>query len=75
MCLTGVDLVDGTPRRWRVENSWGEETAEKGFWTMNDSWFDQYVYQVVVRADRLPQATRSALEAEPVLLPSWDPMA
>ena len=42
---------------------------------MNDSWFDQYVYQVVVRADRLPQATRSALEAEPVLLPSWDPMA
>ena len=74
MCLTGVDLVDGTPRRWRVENSWGEETAEKGFWTMNDSWFDQYVYQVVVRADRLPQATRSALEAEPVLLPSWDPM-
>lgn len=75
MCLTGVDLVDGVPRRWRVENSWGEKVGEKGFHTMNDSWFDEYVFQVVVRASRLPQELRAALEAEPVMLPSWDPMA
>lgn len=74
MCLTGVDLVDGAPRRWRVENSWGDELGEKGFHTMNDSWFDEYVYEVVVRASRLPEEVRAALDAEPVMLPHWDPM-
>lgn len=75
MCLTGVDLVDGQPRRWRVENSWGDKVGEKGFHTMNDSWFEQYVFQVVVRAAHLPAQVRAALEAEPVMLPPWDPMA
>jgi aminopeptidase C, bleomycin hydrolase len=28
----------------------------------------------VVRAGRLPEEVRAALEAEPVILPSWDPM-
>lgn len=74
MCLVGVDLVDGTPRRWRVENSWGDELGEKGFHTMNDSWFDEYVYEVVVRASRLPEEVRAALDVEPVMLPHWDPM-
>ena len=41
---------------------------------MNDSWFDEYVFQVVVRAGRLPEEVRAALEADPVILPSWDPM-
>ena len=75
MCLTGVDLVDGVPRRWRVENSWGDKFGDKGFHTMSDSWFDEYVFEVVVRASRLPEEVRAALETEPVMLPSWDPMA
>ena len=75
MCLTGVDLVDGTARRWRVENSWGDKLGDKGFHTMSDSWFDEYVFEVVVRASRLPEEVRAALETEPVMLPSWDPMA
>jgi len=28
-----------------------------------------------VRASRLPEEVRAALETEPVMLPSWDPMA
>ena len=58
MCLTGVDLVDGVPRRWRVENSWGDKPGDKGFHTMSDSWFDEYVFEVVVRASRLPEEVR-----------------
>ena len=27
MVLTGVNLVDGKPNRWKVENSWGEESG------------------------------------------------
>jgi len=74
MLFTGVDVVDGSPRRWRVENSWGCEKADKGFWTMNDNWFGEHVFEIAVRRDALPESLRAALDAEPVVLPSWDPM-
>ena len=74
MLFTGVDLVDGTPRRWRVENSWGEEPGDKGFFTMDDAWFSEYVFEVVVRRDALPEDLCPALTEEPLVLPAWDPM-
>ncbi len=84
MLLTGVDVVDGTDgtdgsggrvaRRWRVENSWGTDKADKGFWTMNDSWFGEYVFEIAVRRDALPAELRTALDQEPLVLPAWDPM-
>ena len=74
MLFTGVDIVDETPRRWRVENSWGEENGQKGFYLMNDSWFDEYLFEIAARKSYLPAALRAALEEEPIVLPAWDPM-
>lgn len=72
MTLVGVDLQDGRPRRWRVENSWGDEVGRKGFFTMDDSWFDQYVFSVVVAPERLTEAQRAARTEEPLVMPEWD---
>ncbi|MBA7705645.1 Diaminopimelate decarboxylase [subsurface metagenome] len=47
MLFTGVDIIDGRPRRWRVENSWSDETGKKGFFIMNDSWFDEFTIEAV----------------------------
>ena len=74
MLFTGVDIVDGAPRKWRVENSWGDEKAEKGFFTMNDSWFDEYVFEIAAPKSMLSEELRQALDAEPTVLPAWDPM-
>jgi bleomycin hydrolase len=74
MLFTGVDLLDGVPRRWRVENSWGSDKGQDGFYTMNDSWFDEYVFEIAARRDALPEALRGALDTEPIVLPAWDPM-
>ena len=74
MLFTGVDLVDGNPRRWRVENSWGEEGGEKGFYVINDSWFDEYTFEIAAPKRYLSPELRKALDAEPVVLPAWDPM-
>ena len=74
MLFTGVDIVDGTSRRWRVENSWGEDNGQKGFYLMNDSWFDEYLFEIAARQSYLPAALRTALEEEPMVLPAWDPM-
>jgi bleomycin hydrolase len=74
MLFTGVDVLDGATRRWRVENSWGAERGKDGFYTMNDSWFDQYVFEIAARRDSLPAELQQALDAEPIVLPAWDPM-
>jgi bleomycin hydrolase len=74
MLFTGVDVADGKPRRWRVENSWGEDNGQKGFYLMNDSWFDEYLFEIAARQSYLPAALRAALEEEPMVLPAWDPM-
>jgi bleomycin hydrolase len=74
MLFTGVDMVDGRPRRWRVENSWGKERGKDGFYTMNDSWFDQYLFEIAARTDALPEHLRAALGTAPIVLPAWDPM-
>ena len=74
MLLVGVDMVEGRPRRWRVENSWGTDVGDKGFFTMDDDWFAEYVFEVVVKKSDLPDELRAALDTEPLVLPAWDPM-
>jgi bleomycin hydrolase len=74
MLFTGVDLVDGKPRRWRVENSWGKKRGKDGFYTMNDSWFDEYVFEIAARKSLLSDEQREALSQDPIVLPAWDPM-
>ena len=74
MVFTGVHLNDGKPVRWKVENSWGEERGEKGFFIMSDSWFDEYNYQVVIHKKYLLPGMLEELKVEPIVLPPWDPM-
>jgi bleomycin hydrolase len=74
MLFTGVDVLEGKPRRWRVENSWGEENGKKGFFVMNDNWFDEHMFEIAARRSALPAELQKALELEPIVLPPWDPM-
>lgn len=75
MLFTGVDIVDDLPRRWRVENSWGEDSPKesKGFLTMSDQWFEEYVMEVAIRKDIMPPELQSLLDMPPIVLPPWDP--
>lgn len=74
MVLTGVDIVNGEPTKWKVENSWGEKVGEKGYFVMSDAWMDEFTYQIVVRKEFLSPEQLAAYEAEPTVLAPWDPM-
>ncbi len=74
MLFTGVDIADNQPRRWRVENSWGDEGGVKGYYTMNDSWFDEHMFEIGAKKSYLPQDLQDALDEEPIVLAPWDPM-
>lgn len=75
MTFTGVNLIDGTPNRWKVENSWGEKIGHEGYFVMDDAWFDDYVYEVVIHKDYLTDELKADLEKEPIRLPLWDSLA
>ena len=76
MAFAGVDVADDgtTTRRWRVENSWGAKIADKGYFTMSDDWFTEYVYEVAVPKALLPEEYQKAVEEPAISLPAWDPM-
>ncbi|KAJ1789420.1 bleomycin hydrolase, partial [Coemansia sp. RSA 2399] len=74
MVLTGVHIEDGEIVRWRIENSWGDSYGNKGYLTMTDRWFDEFVYQIVLEKDDLPREVLDVLEQDAVVLPPWDPM-
>ena len=74
MLFTGVDVVEDSPRRWRVENSYGNTVGDKGFFLMNDSWYDEHMFEIAAPRKYLSPDLLTALETEPIALPPWDPM-
>ncbi|KAF4993842.1 hypothetical protein FDECE_13295 [Fusarium decemcellulare] len=76
MVLTAVHLDEetGKPVRWRVQNSWGTDAGDKGWFVMSDAWMDEFVYQAVVDPRFCNKEVRDVLKKEAIILPLWDPM-
>lgn len=72
MTFVGVDVVDGKPRQWKVENSWGTKVGDKGYFVMDDKWFDEYLFKVVVKKQYLPEKLVKIAESEATPVPCWD---
>lgn len=75
MVLIGMDIGENDRiRKWQVENSWGDDTGNKGLWTMYDEWFRKYVFSVIIHRRHLTDEASGILETKPEILPAWDPM-
>ncbi len=74
MLITACDTAfDGSVRRWKVENSWGTDRGDNGYWTMYPDWFDEYVFEIIVPRKMLSKELHKMYDQEPVTIPSWDP--
>ncbi|MDF7639629.1 aminopeptidase C [Lactobacillus sp. ESL0791] len=77
MVITGVDVVNGKPTKWKIENSWGDKPGFKGYFIMSDAWFDSFVYQAVINKKFLSDDLKKAFDEgskNPIELLPWDPM-
>ena len=75
MVLTGVDLDEnGKPIRWKVENSWGDESGDKGYFVMSDEWFGEFAYQILLDRSYFTAEQNAQFDADPIVLAPWDPM-
>jgi bleomycin hydrolase len=74
MVFVGVDVKDDMPVKWLVENSWGKKKGSDGYWTLYDTWFDNHVYNVIVKKEFVSQEVLDIYKQDPIILPPWDPM-
>ena len=75
MTLCAVDLDEnGKPKKWMVENSWGQSNGYNGFLIMTNDWFNEYMFRLVVEEKYIPAKTKKLLEQKTIMLPPWDPM-
>jgi bleomycin hydrolase len=75
MALVGADTdSEGNISKWLLENSWGKTSGHNGYLTMTDSWFNEYMFRIVVLKSFIDEKTLKILSQKPILLPPWDPM-
>jgi len=74
MAFVGVDVRNGKPVKWLVENSWGKDDGSDGYWTLYDKWFDIHVYNIIVKKKYVPEKVLKIYEQPAEILPPWDPM-
>ena len=75
MTLTAVDLDEnGKARKWKVENSWGATSGQKGYLIMTDRWFREYTFRLVVDKKYVPENILEAEKQKPVMVMPDDPL-
>nr|XP_033341829.1 bleomycin hydrolase isoform X1 [Megalopta genalis] len=75
MVFTAVSIDEnGKIKKFRVENSWGDDHGQKGYELLTADWFSEFVFEIVIDKKLVPADVLEVFKQEPIILPAWDPM-
>lgn len=72
MNITGVKTKNGDIKTWKVENSWGEKNGDKGIFSMTDSWFDKYSYEIIIDKKYVSEHYLKGFDKEEIVYSPYD---
>lgn len=72
MNITGVKTKNGDIKTWKVENSWGEKNGDKGIFSMTDSWFDKYSYEIIIDKKYVSEFYLKGFDKEEIVYSPYD---
>ena len=76
MFFCGVNLdEEGRPNRWKIENSWGDVSGQKGYFICSEKWFTEYTLQMFIHKKYVPEEVLAQFAKEPIPMKFWDPLA
>lgn len=56
MMITGVNITEeGITDRWKIENSYGIEGPNRGYFICSDTWYDKYIFNAVINRKYLQE--------------------
>lgn len=69
MTLSAVNLdANTTPTAWKVENSWGADSGQKGCLVMTADWFREFMFRLVVDKKYASKDILKLAEQKPIML-------
>ena len=74
MVFVAADTANNEVTKWHVENSWGTDYGDSGYWTLYDDWFDKYVFNLIIHKKYLRDQERVLLDKPVQRIPAWDPL-
>lgn len=64
--------------KWKIENSWSDKVGNEGYYLMSESWFNKYVFQLVIEKNLFnsikQKLSLKSFDLEPIILEPWDPI-
>ena len=66
MAICGVHIEENKPIRWKVEDSYGENEKIRGYYVMNDNFFDKFVLNIVINKKYLNEKQKELLKNNPI---------
>lgn len=77
MVITGANTCERqvSANYYEIENSWDKHGPMDGYYTLDDKWFDEFVYEVAINKHSLNHQEFDLLNEEvKCVLDPWDPM-
>ena len=69
--IKGYNLKHGKTNGYLIENSWGDESGDNGYYFMSEEWLENYMFEIVVDKNILSNKIKNVLKSKPILLPFW----